>query len=32
LDLVEVLPPGLYEMILEKKKAEDVAPIYSSPA
>jgi hypothetical protein len=24
LDLIEVLPPGLYEMILEEKKAEDV--------
>jgi hypothetical protein len=24
LDLIEVLPPGLYEMILEDKKAEDV--------
>jgi hypothetical protein len=24
LNLIEVLPPGLYEMILEDKKAEDV--------
>ena len=24
LDLIEVLPPGLYAMILEAKKAEDV--------
>jgi hypothetical protein len=24
LDLIEVLPPGLYEMILEEKRAEDV--------
>ena len=24
MDLIEVLPPGLYEMILAEKKAEDV--------
>jgi hypothetical protein len=24
LDLIEVRPPGLYEMILKKKKAEDL--------
>ena len=24
MDPIEVLPPGLYEMILEEKKAEDV--------
>jgi hypothetical protein len=24
LDLIEVLPPSLYEMIIEEKKAEDV--------
>ena len=24
LDLIQVLPPGLYEMILEEKNAEDV--------
>ena len=23
MDLIEVLPPGLYEMILEEKKAEE---------
>jgi hypothetical protein len=24
LDLIEVLPPGLYEIILDEKRAEDV--------